>query len=127
MIDQIGGETALRALVETFYDIVETHPAGAHILNLHLRGHGMDHVRKEQFDFLAGFLGGRRYYEEKHGHMNVKFIHEHVPISTKDAEDWLACMDMALEKTNQSGAHVEQLRAAFRRVALVLVNDLPKG
>ncbi|MBL4813221.1 MAG: group II truncated hemoglobin [Rhodobacteraceae bacterium] len=126
MIEHIGGEAGLRALVETFYDEVESNPAGAHIHNLHLRGHGIGHVRQEQFDFLSGFLGGRRYYEEQHGHMNVQQMHEHVPISTKDAEDWLTCMDVAIEKCGQSGPQIEKLRSAFRRVAMVLVNDLQR-
>jgi len=127
MIDEIGGEKALRDLVEEFYDIIEKHPLGANILKLHFRGHGLNHVREEQFNFLSGFLGGRRYYEEKHHHMNLKLMHAHVPISLEDAENWLTCMDMALENVGQSGASVERLRTAFRRVALVLVNDLPSS
>jgi hemoglobin len=69
-------------------------------------------------------MGGRKYYQEKHGHMDVKLMHEHVPITTEDAENWLTCMDRALEDLNLTGPGVERLRAVFRRVALMLVNDL---
>ncbi|WP_264479730.1 globin family protein [Roseobacter weihaiensis] len=31
-------------------------------------------------------MGGRRYYAERHGHMDVKLIHAHVPIRREDAE-----------------------------------------
>lgn len=124
MLEEIGGEDRLRKLVEDFYDLIETLPEGENIKKLHARGHGLDHVREEQFNFLSGFLGGRRYYEEKFGHMNVKLMHEHIPITRQDAEDWLTCMDKALAQNGMSGPPIETLRAAFRRVALMLVNDL---
>ena len=79
VLHQLGGEPALRKLVETFYDVVEADPVAANLRKLHLRGHGIDHARVEQFNFLSGFLGGRRYYADKHGHMDVKLMHAHVP------------------------------------------------
>lgn len=124
MIDVIGGEAALRGLVEDFYDLVETLPEGENLRKLHLRGHGLAHVREEQFNFLSGFLGGQRYYQEKHGHMDLRRMHAHVPISVRDAEDWLACMDKALAENRMSGPEVDRLRATFRRICMMLVNDL---
>lgn len=123
VLDALGGEDGLRALVEHFYDLIETHPRGAQINRLHMRGHGLAHTREEQFNFMSGFCGGRQYYLEKHRHMNVKEIHEHVPILTKDAEDWLAVMDMALADQGHEGAAIERLRRSLRKVALILVND----
>jgi hemoglobin len=88
-----------------------------------MEGHGLAHTREEQFDFLCGFFGGRSYYKEKHRHMDVKLIHEHIPITTEDAENWLKIMDRALNDLGHDGAHIERMRAALRRVAMVLVND----
>ncbi|PVA09476.1 cyanoglobin [Pelagivirga sediminicola] len=123
VLDKLGGEDALRQLVEHFYDLVESRPEGAQIVRLHMDGHGIAATREQQFNFLCGFFGGRHYYKELHGHMNVKLIHEHIPILQKDAEDWLGLMDRALADLGHSGAHVERIRATLRRVALVLVND----
>ncbi|MFK5998965.1 MAG: group II truncated hemoglobin [Rhodobacterales bacterium] len=123
-ISKIGGEAALRDLVNDFYDLVETLPQGHNLLKLHLRGHGLAHVRQEQFDFMSGFLGGRRYYEETHGHMDVREIHAHIPIRAQDAEDWLFCMDTALAQNGLHGADIEKLRMVFRKICLMLVNDL---
>ncbi len=125
MLDDIGGETRLRDLVEAFYDLIETLPEGSNLRRLHARGHGIDHARIEQFDFLSGFLGGRPYYKEKHGHMDVKEIHAHVPIRQADAENWLKCMRQALSEEGHEGVHVEKLNAAFKRVATILINDVP--
>ncbi|MDX8516503.1 group II truncated hemoglobin [Mesorhizobium captivum] len=123
LLAQIGGEAALRRLVNSFYDLIETDPRGKSLLRLHFRGHGVDHAREEQFNFLCGFLGGRRHYLEKHGHMDVRLMHAHVPVSAADAEDWLALMDRAIAEMQLSGPPVDKMRLAFRRVALTLINE----
>jgi hemoglobin len=104
---------------------VETLPEGATLRRLHGRGHGIAHARIEQVDFMSGFLGGRQHYRERHGHMDVKLIHAHVPIRQIDAENWLVCMDKALEDEGHVGPHVDKLRQVFQRVALILINDVP--
>ena len=122
VIDRIGGEETVRALVERFYDLVETLPQGAQILHLHFRGHGMAHVRAEQFEFLTAVFGGRRSYAERHGHMNLREIHAHVPIRPEDAESWLLCMDMALADTGIADPLRSQIFKTFGRAAHMLVN-----
>ena len=122
MITRIGGEETVQLLVDRFYDLIETLPQGAAIMDLHLQGHGLSHVRPEQFAFLCGFFGGRRYYHERHGHMNLREIHAHVPIRAQDAEDWLAVMDRAMAETGVAEPMRSQIAATFRRAALMLVN-----
>jgi hemoglobin len=122
MIDRIGGEPQVKLLVNHFYDLIETLPQGRAIMEMHLKGHGLSHVRSEQFDFLCGFFGGRRYYHEKHGHMNLREIHAHVEIRLQDAEDWLAVMDRAMAETGVAQKERAQIMATFQRAALVLVN-----
>jgi hemoglobin len=122
MIDRIGGEGQVHHLVNHFYDLIETLPQGAAIMAMHQRGHGLAHVRPEQFDFLCSFFGGRRYYQERHGHMNLREIHAHVEIRAQDAEDWLAVMDRAMTETAVPEAEQTAIMATFRRAAIMLVN-----
>jgi hemoglobin len=122
MIDRIGGEGQVHLLVDRFYDLIETLPQGATIMAMHQRGHGLGHVRPEQFDFLCGFFGGRRYYHERHGHMNLREIHAHVEIRQQDAEDWLAVMARAMVETGVGAPEQAEVMATFRRAALMLVN-----
>lgn len=124
-LDDIGGETSLRSLVETFYDLIETLPEGSNLRRLHARGHGVAHAKVEQFNFLSGFMGGRQYYMEKHGHMDVKLMHAHVPIRQADADNWLVCMRQALAAEGLEGPHVDKLNSVFARVAAILINDVP--
>jgi hemoglobin len=125
MIDRIGGEGQVQLLVNHFYDLIETLPQGAAIMAMHQRGHGLSHVRPEQFDFLCGFFGGRRYYQERHGHMNLREIHAHVEIRLEDAENWLAVMDLAMQDTGVPDPQRSQILSTFRRAALSLVNIPP--
>ncbi len=122
MIDRIGGEAQVRLLVERFYDLIESVPQGAAILEQHLKGHGLAHVRPEQFDFLCGFFGGRRYYHERHGHMNLREIHAHVDIWAQDARDWLAVMARAMAETGIPPRERTEIMATFDRAAHMLVN-----
>lgn len=121
-LEALGGEAGLTRLVNRFYDLIETDPRGARIMALHFQGHGLAHVREEQVNFLSGFLGGCRHYAEKHGHMDLRLLHDHVPIQAEDAEDWLALMDRALLDCGHQGAIVDRIRTALRRAAMALVN-----
>lgn len=122
MIDRIGGEEQVQLLVNHFYDLIESLPQGRAIMEMHQKGHGLNHVRPAQFEFLCGFFGGRRYYHERHGHMNLREIHAHVEIRTQDAEDWLAVMERAMTETGVAERERAQIMATFRRAALSLVN-----
>ena len=124
MLDDIGGEASLRDLFEYFYDLVETLPEGSNLRRLHARGHGVDHARVEQFNFLSGFMGGRQHYKEKHGHMDVKLMHAHVPIREKDADKWVLCMSRALNDEGHEDTLADRLTTVFRRIADILVNDV---
>ena len=124
-LSSIGGEAVLRDLVETFYDRMESDPEAYPLHRLHFRGHGLDHTRQTQFEFLCGFLGGRAYYRERFGHMNLRDIHAHVPIRSEDAELWLKTFDAALEECGLSGDAVDKFRATLKRAAHMLVNDVP--
>lgn len=124
-LDEIGGEGALRALVEQFYDLMESDPDVHELHRLHFRGHGLSHTRQAQFEFMSGFLGGRPYYRERFGHMNLREIHEHVPIREADADMWLETFDRALADVGMSGPAVDKMRATLKRAAHMLVNDVP--
>lgn len=125
LLDQIGGEEALRRLIARFYDLMESLPEAHEIHRLHFRGHGIGHTREAQIEFMSGFMGGRAYYRERHGHMDLREIHAHVPIREADAEVWLSVMDRALRECGHSGAHIDALQHTLRRAALMLVNTVP--
>lgn len=122
LYDRVGGESGLRTLVETFYDIVEFEPEGRGLHLLHLRGHGVAHSRIEQLNFLSGFLGGPRLYVERHGHSDVREMHAHVEIDAEARDAWLTCMSMAIDRVGLPADVKRDLMASFTRVAFLLKN-----
>lgn len=119
----VGGEQGIMKLVEMFYDLVETYPECHQLHLLHLRGNGVAHSRVEQFHFLSGFLGGPRLYQEKHGHANVRTMHEHVEINSATKDAWLKCMALAMDAVDIESSTKQQLMDTFTVIAERLVNQ----
>jgi hemoglobin len=122
MFLQIGGEEALRRLVDAFYDIVETHPDGVPVHALHMQGSDIAHLRQAQFEFLCGFLGGPRRYAERTGHANLRRVHAQVAISDAEVLSWLRCMVHAIEAADIPMEVAPQLMEQFMRAAEALKN-----
>ena len=116
----LGGEAAVERLVRTFYDIVESDPAGASLMAVHNRGHGLAQARQAQFEFLSGFLGGPQLYLERHRHSNVRRMHAHLAIGTAERDAWLACMDKAVSAVVADPETRGLLMSHFGRVAEAL-------
>ena len=121
---RLGGEAGVRLLVNTFYDLVESRPEGQPLRVMHNEGSGLAHVRETQVMFLSGFLGGPQLYVEQYRHANVRQMHAHLAIGEAEADSWLTCMDMALEKTADEDTH-RLLMTHFTRVANALKTRPP--
>jgi len=93
--DLIGGEEALRRVVDRFYEIMDTDPAAATIRAMH--GDDLGPIGEKLFEFLSGWLGGPPLYAKRTG--SVCLTHAHAPFEIGDAERdaWLMCMRRALE------------------------------
>jgi hemoglobin len=120
---QLGGEDAVRRLVDIFYDIVESDPAAKPVHDLHLGLFGMGHVRTAQFEFLCGFFGGPKYYVERMGHSNLRAIHEHLSFGQGEARVWLSCMERALDESGVPAPLKQKIMSSFTIAAGVLVED----
>jgi hemoglobin len=120
--DKLGGAEGVRRLVERFYDIVESDADGAPLMVLHNQGSGLAHARQAQFEFLSGFLGGPQLYVERHGHSNVRKMHEHLAVTPVERDSWMSCMAKALAAHELDEAMRTALLQHFTRVANMLVN-----
>ena len=122
LYDLIGGDAGVLKLVNSFYDIIETHPEAHKLHVLHLRGNGVAHARVAQFKFLSAFLGGPKLYFEEHGHANIRAIHEHVEIDEVAKDIWLNCMSLAIDDIGLEITTKRKLMLNFRVIAERLVN-----
>ncbi|HRP63122.1 MAG TPA: group II truncated hemoglobin [Phycisphaerales bacterium] len=111
----IGGDAAVRALVDTFYDYMDREPAFATIRALHPPD--LATSREKLYEFLSGWLGGPQLYIEKYGHPRLRGRHMPFPIGETERDQWLACMKLALDERNITGDIRTFLDSRFAHVA----------
>jgi len=97
--DRIGGERAVRALAERFYDAMDEHEP--ELARLHpLEDGKVSRASRDRFAlFLIGWLGGPQDYMRLHGHPRLRMRHAHVPVSPQMRDAWVRCMRLALEQS----------------------------
>ncbi len=71
--EAIGGQQTVRALVNRFYDLMDTVPEAAGIRALHPET--LDESREKLFMFLSGWMGGPPLYVERFGHPRLRARH----------------------------------------------------
>ncbi len=89
-----GGEAGIRALVDAFYDQMETLPEAARIRAMHPIQ--LKESRDKLTRFLCGWLGGPKLYREKYGPIRIPAAHAHLDIGPAERDAWLLCMRNAL-------------------------------
>lgn len=119
--DALGGESAVRGLVDTFYDHMDRDPLFGTIRALHPQD--LTDSRQKLFEFLSGWLGGPQLYIQKHGHPRLRARHIHLPIAENEREQWLACMAKAMDERGVGGEVRSFLDLRFRHVADFLRNQ----
>lgn len=95
--DLLGGETAVRKLIDRFYDLMDETPEYYVVRKLHPAD--LSGSREKLFMFLSGWLGGPPLYVEKHGHPMLRARHLPFSIGTAERDGWMACMKQAMEET----------------------------
>jgi hemoglobin len=111
----LGGEAAVRALVDRFYDLMDLEPAYAGIRRLHPGT--LDGSRDKLHWFLCGWLGGPDLYVQRFGHPRLRARHLPYEIGIAERDQWLACMTQAMQECGIEASLAERLAAAFFNTA----------
>jgi hemoglobin len=93
---RLGGDRAVRDLVDRFYDLMDLEPAYAELRRTH--GSELAHARDKLYWFLSGWLGGPDHYIERFGHPRLRARHLPFAIGLRERDQWLACMSQAMEE-----------------------------
>ncbi|MCK5809644.1 MAG: group II truncated hemoglobin [Cocleimonas sp.] len=113
---QLGGEQAVIQLVDRFYDLMDTRDDVSALRDLHAKS--LKGSRKKLFLFLSGWLGGPSLYTEKYGHPRLRARHLPFKITSLEANQWMKCMDQALEEQiADNELLLMTLKSSFRKVA----------
>jgi hemoglobin len=111
----LGGDTAVRALVDRFYDLMDLEPGYAELRLAH--GNTLAEARDKLYWFLSGWLGGPNLYIERFGHPRLRARHLPFSIGIIERDQWLACMDQAMGEVGVDAALRERLQQAFFQTA----------
>ncbi len=108
---RLGGEPAVRALVDRFYDLMDLEPALAGIRALHPTP--LDGSRDKLHWFLCGWLGGPNHYVERFGHPMLRARHLPFAIGIRERDQWLACMGQAMTELAVDPVLAQRLAESF--------------
>ena len=115
LFEMLGGEAAIRSLVDTFYDRMAADPVYAGIRALHPPD--LSGSRDKLYWFLCGWTGGPSHYIERFGHPRLRA--RHLPFAIGDAErdQWLACMHASMDQCGVPSDLRLQLDQSFSATA----------
>ncbi|MCM2319665.1 hemoglobin [Pseudomonas linyingensis] len=116
----LGGEDGVRRLCEAFYDCMEQLPEAADIRRMH--GEDLSGIRQKLFEFLSGWLGGPHLYAQKYGSICMTGPHRPFAIGPKERDQWLLCMDRALEQVGASEEVKTMLKQPLQAIADMIRN-----
>lgn len=111
----MGGEPQVRALVDRFYDLMDLEPGYQALRDAH--GSTLQDARDKLFWFLCGWLGGPEHYTERFGHPRLRMRHMPFSIGALERDQWLACMDQAMQETQVDSELRERLNESFFKTA----------
>ena len=113
--ERIGGAEKIRALVQRFYQIMDELPESYGIRKLHPED--LQGSEEKLFKFLSGWMGGPQLFIEQYGHPMLRQRHMPFPISGSERDQWLMCMEKALQDVVEDAALRAELNASFAKVA----------
>lgn len=111
----LGGDAGVRHLVADFYELMDTLPEAAPIRAMH-KG-DLSEMSDKLGTFLIGWLGGPQRYQERFGRVIIPLAHRPFSIGPSERDQWLLCMDRALEKTELEASMKTRLMESFGRMA----------
>lgn len=119
----LGGEDAVRALAEAFYDAMDAHePALARLHECDEEGRVSRRSRDRFALFLVGWLGGPQYYMQQIGHPRLRMRHARVPVDVAMRDAWVRSMKRAMDARGIQGEVRQFLDDRFAEVADFLRN-----
>lgn len=119
--DLMGGETAVRKLVDRFYDLMDTMPETYVIRLMHAKD--LSGAREKLFMFLSGWLGGPPLYIKKYGHPRLRARHLPFKIDEAERDQWMMCMNQAIDEQIEDEVLKQHLKQAFYKTADFMRNQ----
>ena len=111
----LGGEEKIRELVDRFYDHMDALDEASGVRDMHAKSLRVS--RDKLYKFLSGWLGGPGLYESEYGHPRLRRRHMPFAIGSAERDQWLLCMQRAMDDMHIEGKLRAFLDDAFFRTA----------
>ena len=116
----IGGEAAIRTLVEKFYYYMDTLPEAKGIRDIHQAD--LTSAETKLFKYMTGWLGGPNLYIEEYGHPILRARHLPFAIGESERDQWMFCMNKAIEEVPMEPRLKTNLQTALQDLATHMIN-----
>lgn len=112
---RIGGAEKIHALVERFYHLMDELPESYGIRKMHATD--LQSANDKLFKFLSGWLGGPQLYVQEFGEPFLRRRHLPFAIGVSERDQWMLCMNRALDEVVEDEALRVEISMALSRVA----------
>lgn len=119
--DFIGGETAIRSLVDRFYFYMDILPEAQGIRSIHQAN--LASAKDKLFKFLSGWLGGPNLFIEEFGHPMLRRRHFPFKIGPSERDQWMLCMNKALDEIAMDPRLHSNIQTALQDLATHMINQ----
>lgn len=111
----MGGDVGIRTLVDRFYDLMDSAPEARNVRALHATS--LKASRDKLYLYLSYWTGGPATYVEQKGHPRLRMRHLPFAIGEIERDEWLWCMDRALDEHEMPVDLREALRGKLHALA----------
>lgn len=112
---RLGEQSGIRALVDAFYDRMDSLPEAKEVRDLH--PDDLTESRQKLFEFLCGWAGGPQLYSEKYGHPRLRMRHMPFSIGELERDQWMLCMRKAMDDCELDREARDFLEPRFEQIA----------
>lgn len=113
--EMLGGEAAVRKLVDRFYDLMDTLEEVKSLREMHPMS--LTSSRDKLFKFLSGWLGGPQLYAQEYGHPRLRARHLPFKIDAAARDHWVMCMERAFDEQVEDELLRAQLSGSIWKIA----------
>lgn len=118
---EILGDDGIRALADAFYEAMDSLPQAARVRAMHTAN--LDDIKRKLAAYLTGWMGGPPVYLAMKGTVCLTDPHAPYHIGPDERDQWLLCMNEALERVGASDELKAMLKEPMYRVADTVRNQ----
>src|SRR5512139_19028 len=122
----LGGDDGVRALCAAFYDVMDELPEAADVRRMH--GRDLSDIKQKLYEYMSGWLGGPALYHQRYGTVCMSTPHQPYAIGPRERDQWVMCMEKALDRVGASDEVKTMLKVPINRIAEAIRNrDVSDG